>query len=304
MPIPDYQALLLPALQSCDDGQEHRPREVVRQFAKSLNLTTEEEAKLLPSGTQTVLANRTNWALYYLFRAGLLRRPSRGRYLISEEGRRLLARQPGALSANDLKQYPSFQEFCTSNATGNKSPASTEDTESVDDSTPLERIESASLELNSALADELLQLMGEMDPFRFEQLVIDLLFSMGYGGSREEAATVTQRTNDGGIDGVINEDRLGLNVIYVQAKRWKDNVGRTEIQNFIGALAGKKAGKGIFITTSDFRRNAYEFAESISQKVILINGKRLATLMIEHNVGVSAKQVYRIKDVDRDYFED
>lgn len=143
-----------------------------------------------------------------------------------------------------------------------------------------------------------------MDPFRFEQLVIDLLFAMGYGGSREEAARVTQRSNDGGIDGVINEDRLGLNIIYLQAKRWKDNVGRVEIQNFVGALAGNRAGKGIFITTSDFTKTALDFSASVNQTVILINGRRLANLMIEHDVGVASRLTYRIKDVDRDFFED
>ena len=169
--------------------------------------------------------------------------------------------------------------------------------------TPYERIEGAFLELRSALVTQLLDQLATVDPFRFEQIVLDLLVAMGYGGSRKEAAAVTQKTGDEGIDGVINEDRLGLDVIYVQAKRWKNTVGRPEIQSFVGALAGKKASKGIFITTSDFNSYATEYAASLHQKVVLIGGRRLAGLMIDHNVGVAEEHVYRFKRLDSDYFE-
>ena len=170
--------------------------------------------------------------------------------------------------------------------------------------TPTDQIEQAELKLRAQLASDLLDLMSRMDPYRFEQLVVDLLFAMGYGGSRAEAAQVTQKSNDGGIDGIISEDRLGLDVIYVQAKRWQSTVGREPIQSFVGALAGKHANKGVFITTSDFHKNAIDYARGVTHKIILINGQRLAELMIEHGVGVSTVRTIAIKRVDSDYFED
>ncbi|MFT5634235.1 MAG: restriction system protein, partial [Rubritalea sp.] len=170
--------------------------------------------------------------------------------------------------------------------------------------TPKELIENAVSELDESLQSDILENLLNTDPYRFEQIVIDVLVAMGYGGSREEAAKVTQKSNDGGIDGIINEDRLGLDVIYVQAKRYKNNVGRVDVQNFVGALAGKQAHKGIFITTSDFNNNATEYAQAVPQKIILIDGNRLADLMIEHNVGVSTEQTISIKRIDTDYFEE
>jgi restriction system protein len=259
----------------------------------------------LPSGTQKKLENRVNWSLYDLFRAGLLQRPLKGKYSISEEGRALLVNPPSRIDRQFLSKYPSFQKFTS---TTNKSSNSTKAGKNIIDPseilTPDEQIGNAYRVLNDTLVSELKDQMAKMDPYIFEQLVIDLLFAMGYGGSREEAAKVTKKSADEGIDGVINEDRLGLDVIYVQAKRWKDQVGRKEIQSFVGALAGKQANKGVFITTSNFSIHANDYAQSVSQKVILINGTRLAELMIEHNVGVSTDRNIQIKRIDSDYFEE
>ena len=267
-------------------------------MAKQLDLSEEDIAELLPSGTQTKLKNRIQWALYDLFRAGLLHRPVKGKYSISLEGRALLKDPPSRIDRKFLSKYPSFQEFLSK----------TKSEPIIDDLpvnlTPDEQIGNAYRELNETLISDLKDQTAMMNPYSFEQLVINLLFAMGYGGSREEAAQVTKKSADEGIDGVIDQDRLGLDVIYVQAKRWKDQVGRKEIQSFVGALAGKQANKGVFITTSNFSSHARDYAHSVSQKVILIDGTRLAELMIEHNIGVSTKRTLQIKRIDSGYFED
>ena len=201
-----------------------------------------------------------------------------------------------------LATYPSYQERVMK--TAEEAADVTAEVAVPNEQTPTDQMEEANQKLNQMLASELRDLMAKMDPFKFEQLVIDLLFAMGYGGSRAEAALVTQKSNDEGIDGIINEDRLGLDVIYVQAKRWQSTIGRVEIQNFVGALVGKHATKGVFITTSDFHKNAVEYAKSVHHKVILIGGLRLAELMIEYNVGVSTVRTIAIKRVDSDYFEE
>ena len=183
-------------------------------------------------------------------------------------------------------------------------PRSRTDLITEDETTPEERIESAFNDLRESLVADLRAKLADVNPFRFEQVVLDLLVAMGYCGSRREAAEVTKKSGDAGIDGVINEDRLGLDVIYVQAKRWKNNVGREEIQNFVGALAGKKASKGVFITTSALNENAREYAAGLHQKIILIDGRRLAELMIEHGIGVAEEHAYSVKKIDSDYFEE
>lgn len=259
-------------------------------------------SEMLPSGTQTKIENRVNWALYDLFRAGLLERPVKGRYSISEEGHKVLSNPPPKIDRKYLTKYDSFREFAQSKGKASKG-SNLEEGEIESTGTPDERIALAHAEITAGLQSEILEALAEVDPYWFEQIVIDLLFAMGYGGSREEAAKVTKKSNDGGIDGIINEDRLGLDVIYVQAKRWQATVGRVDIQNFVGALAGKQANKGVFITTSGFNSKAIEFAESVPQKVILINGDRLADLMIEHNIGVSVSRSFLIKKIDTDYFE-
>ena len=308
MAIPSYQELMLPVLQILNENGMLHARTLAMMVADKVGMTQAEQEAVLPSGKQLYVVNRTGWAAWYMQHAGLTSRPKRGHFDITVEGKKLLASNPSHIDNKLLATYPSFVERVLkpkTNADENEpssiepqSPKSTEATK-----TPHERVESAFLELRSALVTQLLDQLATVDPFRFEQIVLDLLVAMGYGGSRKEAAEVTQKTGDEGIDGVINEDRLGLDVIYVQAKRWKNTVGRPEIQSFVGALAGKKANKGIFITTSDFNNFATEYAAGLHQKVILIGGRRLAGLMIDHNIGVAEEQVYRLKRLDGDYFE-
>lgn len=306
MNIPNYQQLMLPLLRVlADAGAELHVKDCTQKVADSLHLAPEDRSALLPSGRQTYIHNRIGWAGSYLQRAGLVDKARRGHLRITDEGRKLLATNPATVDNKLLSRYPSFAEWFRSDARGSgESGDVSRPSEAADEQTPTEQIEQAHQRINQSLASELLDLMGRMDPYKFEQLVVDLLFAMGYGGSREEAALVTRKSNDEGIDGIINEDRLGLDVIYIQAKRWQNTVGRTEIQNFVGALVGKHASKGVFITTSDFHRNAIEYARTVQHKVILISGRRLADLMIEHNVGVSTVRTITLKRVDSDYFEE
>lgn len=306
MPIPEFNEIKAPALEFFADGKPHKVSEVYEVLGRHFNLTEAELSEILPSGTQRRWHNRANWACYDLYRAGLLDRPKRGLYVITEMGRKVAVQKPKLIDRDFLMQFPSFEEFAQ--ATGTRKSSKTDgnavDVEPVaKNKTPEELIGTAYEQIHATLRKDLLDLVKKMDPFRFEHLVIDLLVAMGYGGSREEAARVTKASGDEGIDGVINEDRLGLDVIYVQAKRWQDVVGRREIQSFVGALAGKKAQKGIFITTSGFTGTATDYAKDVHQKVILIHGERLAELMMEHNIGVSPSHSYEIKHVDSDYFE-
>ena len=229
-------------------------------------------------------------------------------YQITDSGREYLKQHQGAITDQDLKNLDGYLEAWKEASRKKQLTNPTEQSSktTLAQSTPDDLIDSAYTDLNQSLSEELLETMHDMDPYKFEQLVIDLLFAMGYGGSRAEAAQVTQKSNDGGIDGIINEDRLGLDVIYVQAKRYQaeSTIGRKEIQSFVGALAGKQANKGVFITTSGFKKTATEYAGDVSQKVILINGTRLAQLMIEHNIGVSTVRTIALKRLDSDYFED
>jgi restriction system protein len=281
--------------------------EVFEILAKHFNLTEVEQNEMLLSGTQRRWHNRANWACYDLFRAGLLDRPKKGTYIITELGRKVAAEKPTAIDRDYLMKFPGFVEFVqkTNNKTGEEESAQQPELVSAGKSaTPQEIIESAYKTIQSGVKSELLGLVKKMDPYRFEELVVELLVAMGYGGSREEAGRVTRASNDEGIDGVINEDRLGLDVIYIQAKRWQQGVGRREIQSFVGALAGQQAHKGIFITTSEFADTAKSYAKNISQKVILIDGDRLTDLMIEHNIGVAKSHAYELKRIDSDYFEE
>lgn len=238
--------------------------------------------------------------LVHLRRARLIESTGRGLNRITDRGHDVLRESPGKIDLRLLSQFPEFRQFRAS-----KPSEMVEGNAILDAPTsPQERIESAFSELNETMVTELRGKLAKIDPFRFERVVLDLLLAMGYGGSRDEAAAVTQKTGDEGIDGVINEDRLGLDVIYIQANRWKANVGRPEIQSFVGALAGKKAGKGVFITTSEFHENAREYAAALHQKIILIDGRRLAELMIEHGIGVAEEHAYSIKKIDSDYFDE
>lgn len=292
---------MLPVLKVLDEATEPlHHKDYCERACDLTGIPNDLREILLPSGNQSYVYNRTGWAAWHLQQAGLVKKPKRAHLVITEEGKKPLATQPASIDNKLLAQYPSFVDRVLTpkqNKSSQKEPAV------QDAQTPDEKIETAFAELNSTLAADILDQMAQMDAFRFEHLVIDLLFAMGYGGSRREAASVTKKSNDEGIDGVINEDRLGLDVIYVQAKRWQSSVGRTEIQNFVGALAGKQANKGVFITTSHFSKGAVEYARVVSQKVILIDGHRLADLMIEHDIGVSTSQTIALKKIDSDYFE-
>jgi restriction system protein len=305
MPIPAVTKFRAPLLSLLGDGRRWRLGDAANALADLFQLTPEEREISISSG-YPVIRHRTTWAGFHLRKAGLVQDGIHGILQLTPEGQEFLKTRPDNLSDSFLRDhFPKYREWKDSVAKRNAEEGiGAHGDEADEEVSPEEQIEAAEAKLKGKLAAELLLLMAKMDPFRFEQLVVDLLFSMGYGGSREEAAKVTKKTGDEGIDGVINEDRLGLDVVYVQAKRWQSNVGRNEIMNFVGALAGKHAHKGIFITTSGFNTNATDYARSVPQKVILIDGQRLSELMIEHNVGVTTTRKIALKRIDSDYFEE
>jgi restriction system protein len=306
MSIPDYQTLMLPALRTLSDGLERSPREVISTLANEYALTDQERKQMLPSGRVQVLNNRVSWAVTYLLHAGLVAKPRRGIWQITEEGARLLTENPPRIDNRFLARYPAFVQW-----RGKSPPTSVagvqEDPVEVAleaRETPEEILERTLRAIQRQVAGELLdQIMAASSQF-FERLVVQLLVAMGYGGSYAEAAKVTRATGDGGIDGIINEDRLGLDVIYLQAKRWEANVGRPEIQKFAGSLEGERARKGVFITTSSFSPDAREYVNRIDKRIILIDGTRLADLMIEHGVGVTTDRQYAIPKLDIDFFDE
>jgi restriction system protein len=301
MAIPDYQTIMLPLLQMAADRQEHSLREATDCLGEHFGLTEEELKELLPSGQSFAFGNRVGWARTYLKKAGLLKSTRRGHFAITDRGQQVAENPPERIDNKFLDQFQEFIEFRTVRKDdGEPSPTPVPETDS--EATPEETLESAYSKLRESLVSELLQTISECSPAFFERLVIDLLVAMGYGGSRREAGQAVGRSGDGGIDGIIKEDRLGLDIIYVQAKRWEANIGRPEIQKFAGALQGQRARKGIFITTSGFSREAEEYAANIDSKIILIGGDQLANFMIDHNVGVSRFASYEVKRIDSDYF--
>lgn len=296
---------MLPVLKLASDGNEHKFSKAVEELADEFNLSTEERNELLPSGSQAVFHNRVGWARSYLKQAGLLASPKRGFFTITQKGKELLATNPSRVDASTLEQYPEFIEFKNrkkeKGEEGETELASSSEQEST--LTPEDALASAYNKLRSALESELLIAVKESSPSFFERVVVDLLVKMGYGGNRQDAGRALGKSGDGGIDGIINEDRLGLDVIYIQAKRWEGVVGRPEIQKFAGALQGQRARKGVFITTSSFTKEAREYASVIETKIILIDGEHLSKLMAEHNVGVSTVGQYEVKKLDSDYFD-
>lgn len=300
MPIPKYQELTLPLLRFLVDGEEHAVREAVDALAQEFRLSPEERQEMLPSGRQPLLRNRVGWAQTHMKKAGLLEYPRRGYIRITDRGRAVLQDPPEQITERYLMRFPEFQDF--KNQQSSKTTADPEETATTTQQTPEEIIDSAHQALRTTLATDLLDTIKDCSPAFFEQLVLDLLVAMGYGGSRRAASQAVGRSGDGGIDGIISEDRLGLDVIYLQAKRWSHTVGRPEIQRFAGALHGQRARKGVFITTSDFTREARDYAASIDIKIILIDGDRLTELMIDHGVGVSTVQTLELKRIDQDYF--
>ena len=298
MPIPDYQTIMLPLLKFSGDKQEHSLSEAVAILADDFNLTEEEKDELLPSGGEGRFYNRVGWARTYLKKAGLLSYPRRGFFSITSRGEQLLVNPPEEINAKFLKRYDEFVRFVEIKSSDNLE--NKEDKVIVE--TPEEILEAAHQKLQENLSIEILESIKKCSPYFFEYLVVDLLVSMGYGGSRKEAGQAVGKSGDEGIDGIIKEDRLGLDIIYVQAKRWDNVVGRPEIQKFAGALLGQSAKKGVFITTSDFSKGAIDYVSRIDSKIILVNGSRLAELMIEHNIGVTSVAKYEVKKIDSDYF--
>ena len=299
MTVPDYQTLMLPLLKFYGDGQEHSIRKAVAALAIEFNLSKEELNELLPSGSQTTFYNRVGWARTYLAKAGLLEKSRWSVYRITERGKQTLASKPPAIDNTFLRQFPEFLDF--KQRKGKPSPSNGSNTPK-EARTPEEILVDGYTEIRENLTQELLENTMQCSPTFFERLVVELLVKMGYGGSWEDAARAVGQTGDEGIDGIIDEDRLGLDAIYIQAKRWQNTVSRPEIQKFVGALAGKGARKGIFITTSHFSDGARDYAQNIDFKVVLIDGKRLAQLMIDYDVGVTTVNSYHIKRVDSDFF--
>jgi len=308
MAIPDYQSLMLPVLRLAAESETRVP-EAADKLADKLGLSVQEREEMLPSGRQRVLNNRLHWAKFYMTKAGLIDSPARGRFVASEMGRKLLATNPGSIDVDTLKAYPAFVEFYSSSNSNSGSPdtaaiGSGEAIDATTSATPEEQIDAAQSVLHQALKADLLQRVLAQSPAFFERAIVDLLVGMGYGGSHEDAARRLGKTGDGGIDGVIDEDRLGLDRIYVQAKRYAQHVGvgRPEIQAFVGSLVGFGASKGVFVTTSSFSAPAMDFVRHLPQRIVLIDGDRFADLMIEHGVGVRVARTVQVKRLDEDFF--
>jgi len=303
MPIPDFQTIILPLLQIFADEREHANHEYPDRLAKHFGLTDQELNELIPSGKQTTFNNRIGWARTYLSKSGLLEMTRRSYYKITERGKQVLKSNPARIDMKYLKQFPEYIEF-KERESGRRRRGGGGTPEEPTEKTPEETLEDAFQEIRDTLAQDLLALVKQSSPAFFERLVVELLVNMGYGGSRQDAARAVGQSGDEGIDGIIDEDRLGLDAVYIQAKRWESSVGRPEIQKFVGALMGKKARKGIFITTSSFSQEALNYVSNIDYRVVLIDGKRLAEYMIDFDVGVTGSTTYQLKRMDMDYFTD
>jgi len=300
MAIPDYQSLMLPLLKIISDGKEITFRDAVESLAKEFDVSEEERKELLPSGQSPVFDNRVGWARTYLKKSGLLESPRRGTLKITDKGLKILSQKPENINVKFLKQFPEFVEF----QTPKRDSVGQETIYEEETHTPEELLDDSYQRIRRALALELLSKVMNLPPSFFERLVIELLVKMGYGGSIQDAGKAIGKTGDEGIDGTIKEDKLGLDIIYVQAKRWQTGnvVGRPEIHKFVGALAGQGAKKGIFITTSSFSKEALDYTPKNETKIVLIDGEKLAQLMIDYDLGVSLVNKYEIKRIDGDYF--
>jgi len=303
MPIPQYQTYMRSVLKTLADGGEHHVRQITEAVCNNFNFTEEQRSLKMPSGKGTYANGRIGWAKTYLVQAGLITQHRRAHCLITERGLQAL-NSDEEINNDYLKQFPEFTAFQQrSNKSNEPSETVVFKDEETDNQTPQELLENTVNILNNTLVNDILQAILNASPQFFENLVVDLMLAMGYGGSRKDAGQATQYTQDGGIDGIIKEDKLGLEMIYLQAKRYTDKtVGRPEIQAFAGALDMHRAKKGVFITTSNFSREALEFTSLIEKRIVLINGEQLTELMLEHNLGVSTKQVFEIKALDSDYF--
>jgi len=305
MAIPDYQALMLPVLTVAAKGETRVPV-AAAVIADDLCLSEDEREELLPSGKQRILHNRIHWAKFYMSKAGQVESPKRGLFVATEAGQKLLLTKPAQIDVETLKTYPAFNEFYDTSNSQTEGSVQSEPKIEPSKVTPEEQIEAAHSTINAALKSELLARLLDQTPTFFEAVIVDLLVAMGYGGTHENAALRLGKSGDGGIDGIIDEDRLGLDRIYVQAKRYAldSGIGRPAIQGFVGSLVGFGASKGVFVTTSSFSQHAVEYANAIQQRVILIDGSRLAELMIEFGVGVRVSRMVEVKRLDEDFFED
>ena len=296
MAVPDFQSIMLPLLKITGDKKEHRLSEVTEALAQEFSLTDDDRKELLPSGSQGKFDNRVGWARTYLTKAGLLEKVERGSFRITERGLKVLSEKPDYINIKFLKQYKEIREFI------GLEPGPDNGEVVVDEKTPEEILAESYQKLRDDLAQELLAQIKSMSPKFFENLVVSLLVGLGYGGSRRDAAQAVGKTKDGGVDGVIKEDSLGLEVLYVQAKRWENTVGSPLVQGFAGSLDKMYSKKGVFITTSTFSKDAIKFVEAIEKKIILIDGQQLVNLMIDYNIGVTESQKYTIKKIDMDFF--
>lgn len=305
MAVPKFYEFFGSFLHAVDDGNVHKSKDVQKSIAVDMNLSEEDMAEQLPSQRQATYVNRINWARTYLDRAGLIKTPTRGHYQITDEG--LKALQSGeTIDLNYLDRYESFRQFHTVNPISGEQPASEEQQEE-EEKTPTEIMSAAFDKMNASLAGELMDMVMGLEPTEFETLVVKLLLKMGYGYGIENAGKVTRATGDGGIDGIIKEDQLGFNNIYIQAKKWSTDhkVSRPEVQKFAGALQGEKATKGLFITTTEFTQDALDFAANLlGSNIVLIDGNQLTKLMIKNNLGVAVEQIYEVKRVDSDFFSE
>jgi restriction system protein len=312
MNIPDYQSLMLPLLEALADGREHLVRDIREVIATTLGLGSAEREALLPSGKQPIFDNRLGWAKTYLAKAGLVLSVRRGVYQITDRGRTVLASKPARLDVAYLAKFPEFEDF------HRKAENETEDVENpakIDGglavgaattpaSTPQESLDAAYRQLRQAVETELLAAVRAASFRFFERLVVELLVKMGYGGSLKDAGKAIGRSGDDGLDGIIKEDHLGLDAIYIQAKRWERTVGRPEVQAFAGSLEGVRGRKGVFITTSVFSSDAHEYVSRIEKRIVLVDGQQLASLMTDFGIGVAPVSTYEVKRVDSDYFSE
>lgn len=306
MSIPDFQSFFHPFLKFSSDQTEHSLNEIRDYLTKYFSLSEGDKAEKVPSGTQTKFDNRIYWTKSYFIKAKLIKGTKRAHFIITDRGQKFLAHHQDTITIKDLKNIEEFKAVSAGNSKNETNSEDSVNDYTEDSKTPLENLEDSFLFIQKQLANELLEKIKTNSWQFFEDLVVDLMVQMGYGGSRNTAREKIKRTNDEGIDGIINEDKLGLDVIYLQAKRWTKNngIGRPEIQKFVGALHGKRAKKGVFITTGYFAKNSYGYVKTIDPKVILIDGIKLSNLMIEYNLGTTTVESYHIKKLDLDYFEE
>lgn len=307
MSVPDFQAFMRPILAHISDGEPHKISELYRRLAEHFHLTQQDIEERLPSGKQAKYHNRILWAKFHLDRAGVLTTPSRGIVQIAPLGREFLNRYPEHIGMRELQTIPAYADFTFKNR-NQPQPTTPEQIEASDPDLlasvpPAEQIDALYAELTANLAEELLQQVMQLSPAQFERLVVAVLVAMGYGGNVRDAGQALGRSGDNGIDGVIKQDRLGLDRIYLQAKRWQNTVHSPEIRTFSGSLTYHKASKGVFITTSTFSEGAKATAEQIGN-IILLDGEMLAGLMIDYGVGVLTRETYQIRRLDAEYFEE